>query len=201
MICVFITSTYCPKCQTFVYGKIILPDGNIVSDEKPEYIPYKTLKDVCELSKIPLIDIHVHDIYELSIVPRLIRGVLRRGIISANINKYWIGETLQRPSIELPGLLILSNLTKTRYVSIEIVTEARTRDAITITKYSAVRQCLRNVARTFIEERLVVAGIQPTPERVEYLLSRLFPIDEQGEPNVVRWVRGFIHTKHLRIRG
>jgi len=200
MLCVYITSKYCPKCHTFEFGKVIFPDGRIFSDEKPWFVPYKVVKSVCELARIPLVDLHVHDDYEIHAPPKLIRGVLRHGVVAANINKYWVGEVLNRPSIELPGFLILSNLTKTRYIGIEIITEARSEEALLVTKYSATRQCLRAIARTAIEEKIVLSGKRPTPEMVEYLLHKLFPVDEEGEPNVSKWVRGFIQLRHMKIR-
>lgn len=163
-------------------------------------MPYKVLREICDAAKIPLVDVHVNDEYEIPTIPKLVRGVLRRAYLPANTYKYWIGEVLQRPSIELPGLLIVSNIAKNRYVSIEIVTEARSEESIVITKYSAVKQCLRAIARTAIEEKLVLTGMEPQPHLVEYILSKLFPVDEEGEPNPLKWVRGFIELRRMRIR-
>jgi len=199
MRCVFIHSKHCPKCEIFRFGSLITPKG-IITDNIPERSPYEIIKQVCELVTIPLTEVDVSDEYELSNTPKLVKGVLRRGVIATNINKFWLGEVLSRGSIELPGFLILSNITKNRYVSVEIVTEAKSSEAIVISKWSAAKQCLRAMARTAIEERLIVTGMNPTPDLVEYLLQRLFPVDEEGEPNVWKWVRGFLHLRHVRVK-
>ena len=207
MKAIYIHSRFCPKCTIFKYGRLIRQTEHGIEDihgDYPEISGLSIIKTVCESVGIPYAEIDVMQEYEL---PRSYiltnKGLIERSVV-INPNRVWISSILNRKTIELPGFLVKSKITKSRYINPEIVTEAprEAPDAILITTWSAARQVLRAMARTAIEEKLIVHAGKINYNIVEYLLNKLFPIDENGNtiPDTWKWIEGFIKLRNMRIR-
>ena len=202
MICVFVHSRYCPKCHIFKFGRITAPDGREISQVEPGVSAYEIVKTVCRAIKVPLIDLEVADNYDLPPKLVLVRDRLIQLGFPENVHKYWLSNVLGKRTIELPGFLVMSSLTRHRYVSVEIVTEPSmdAPEAIVINDYGAARQCLRAMARTAIEEWMIIRFGRVNHELREYMLERLFPVNEEGKVDIWKWIEGFVKLRHIRVR-
>jgi len=205
---IFILSKSCPKCELFKYGRLIRYDNGRrveIYDKKQIAPGLSIIKDVCDAVGIPYTELEVGVEYELPSAVILTKGGLREVNMTINPYRIWLADVLNRTTIELPGMLIKSKLTKDRYVNLEIVTEPPRDipDAMIISQWVAVRQCLRNIARTAVEEKLMVyKGLVDHGER-EYLINRLWGrvIREDGNemPDIWGWIEGFVKLRKLRV--
>jgi len=206
VVCIFVYSQYCPNCELFKYGYIEREfHGKLIRFHglgKGVKSAYEIVKDVCTAVGIPFVDMDISQVlgwgedeaYTLYI-PEVSERGFRRRFLSRTTYRYWIFEWFQKDVIELPSFLIKSSIARDRHVNVEI---ALSDPAIPL-DWSASRQVLRELARTAIEEQLILMGLNSYELR-ELLLQRLFPVNETGETDVLAWIRGFIQLKHLKMR-
>jgi len=202
LIVIYVHSIYCPKCEIFKYGILDMGERRIESEL---YSGYRIVKDVCEIVGIPMVDLDVGTNYDLEapIVVNTRKGRIEERRVAWSIQRYWLSQVLGVSTIELPGICIVSSApnVKNRYVSVEIVTEARKIENAVISHYVAARQVLRAMARTAIEEALAPRFKEVPVELVESIMNRVFPRENgRDEPDLKKWVSGFIKVKKLVIR-
>lgn len=156
-----------------------------------------TVRKVCDVMKVPRTELEVGIDQD---IPSSVRISRSKGFsetqFQMNPNRVWLSKLINRSTIELPGFLIKSDLAGDRYINLEILTEApkETPELFLISQWGAARQCLRNMARTAVEERLITAYGQIDYKMAEGIANKMFPMDEEGykEPDTSKWMSGFI---------
>jgi len=201
----FIHSFYCPNCELFKYGSVIryIGDEMFVFEGQGEGVEsaYEIIREVCTPVGIPIIDADISQIlgwgedeYNSLSIPEVSRHGFRRKFLSSSALRDAISRWVDKSVIELPSFLIKSHIARDRYVNLE----QRLDDPLISLDWQAARQVLREIARTAIEERLRLFNMY-SYEMQETLLARLFPINETGKPNVIRWIQGFNLLNHIRF--
>ena len=202
---IFIHSFYCPNCELFKYGSVIRYGGDemFVFEGQGEGVEsaYEIIREVCTPVGIPIIDADISQIlgwgedeYNSLSIPEVSRHGFRRKFLSSSALRDAISRWVDKSVIELPSFLIKSHIARDRYVNLE----QRLDDPLISLDWQAARQVLREIARTAIEERLRLFNMY-SYEMQETLLARLFPINETGKPNVIRWIQGFNLLNHIRF--
>lgn len=200
MIGLYVHSIYCPKCEIFKYG-ILYRNKTKIGDEI--YTGYRIVKDVCDVVGIPIVDVDVGNNYETDGILVLKGDRIGEVRLGWNIQRYWLRSLIDLPSIELPGFCIISknNKVKNRYISVEIVTEARKLENVVISHYVAARQILRAMLRVQIEEVLAAKGKNISMETVEKILNHVAPKERgRDEPDVWRWAEAFIKVRRMVVK-
>lgn len=207
VVAIFVHSSYCPNCELFKYGELEVHRGGKTLRFKGQgegvESAYTIVKEVCTPVGIPVVAVDMAQILgwsddELSFstlgIPEINKsGIFKTKYLSASPKRHWITEVINKDVIELPSFVIKSNIARDRHVNIEIALS----DPVVAMDWSAARQVLREVARAAIEEKLRLAG-RYSVELQELLLMRLFPVNETGKPDIIRWIRGFVNLRHLR---
>ena len=202
---IFIHSFYCPNCELFKYGSVIRYRGDdvLVFEGQGEGVEsaYEIVRDVCTPVGIPIIDADISQIlgwgddeYNSLSIPEVSRHGFRRKFLSGSVLRDAVSRWVDKSVIELPSFLIKSHIARDRYVNLE----QRLDDPLISLDWQAARQVLREIARTAIEEQLRLFNMY-SYEMQETLLARLFPINETGKPNVIRWIQGFNLLNHIRF--
>jgi len=206
VVAIFIHSPYCPNCELFKYGSVELYRGGDVvrfdGQGRGVESAYQIVKEVCTAVDIPVIDVDIsqnlgwsEDEHVTMFIPEISEHGFRRKYLSRSITREQVSKWIDKSSIELPSFLIKSHIARDRYINIEISLS----NPVIAMDWQAARQVLREVARAAIEERLKLLN-RYSFEMQELLLARLFPINETGKPDVLRWIRGFVLLNHLRFR-
>jgi len=202
---IFIHSFYCPNCELFKYGSVIRYRGDemFVFEGQGEGVEsaYEIIREVCTPVGIPIIDADISQIlgwgedeYNSLSIPEVSRHGFRRKFLSSSVLRDAISRWVDKSVIELPSFLIKSHIARDRYVNLE----QRLDDPLISLDWQAARQVLREIARTAIEEKLRLFNMY-SYEMQETLLTRLFPINETGKPNVIRWIQGFNLLNHIKF--
>jgi len=162
---------------------------------------YEIIREVCTPVGIPIIDADISQIlgwdddeYNSLSIPEVSRHGFRRKFLSSSVLRDAISIWVDKSVIELPSFLIKSHIARDRYVNIE----QRLDDPLISLDWQAARQVLREIARSAIEERLRLFNMY-SYEMQETLLARLFPINETGKPNVIKWIQGFNLLNHVKF--
>jgi len=209
VLCLFIHSRYCPNCELFKEGVLEREyKGHLIrihTLSKGIISAYNVVKNICSAVGIPCTSIDLaqdlgisDDEYQTKFIPILSKnGVLSSRFITISPYRYFVHEWLkEKEAVELPCFLIKSTIARDRYVNVEM----RLDDPYVPLDWVATRQTLRTIARVAIEEKLIVSGLEPRHEIIEHILSRLFPVNEVGDVDEMRWIRSFIALKHMRVR-
>lgn len=204
---ILIYSLYCPNCEFFKNGAVeqYRDNGTIGFQGLDRGVDsaYSVIREVCEAVGIPIIEVEISRIMGLHgdeaqtlYIPELEVGRgFRRSFIPRSVIREWIVEWIGKANIELPAFLIKSRIAKDRYINLEVTLS----DPLLSIEWVAAHQVLRELARATIEEHLRLAGVY-SYEYQELLLNRLFPVDEVGKPDTLRWIRSFVSLRHLKIR-
>jgi len=203
---ILIHSIYCPNCELFKYGSVEVVRRNELMrfDGLGEGVEsaYEIVREVCTAVGIPIIDVDISQILGFSedepqtlAIPEVSEYGFRRKYIPRSVVREWVVEWTKKSMIELPAFLIKSSIARDRYVNIEIALS----NPVVALDWQAARQVLREIARAAIEEKLILLNMNSYEMR-EILLMRLFPINETGKPDVIKWIRGFVSLRHLHFK-
>jgi len=205
--CIFIYSRYCPNCELFkegilereIRGTII----RIYSLGKGIISAYSIVKNICSAVDIPCVSVDIsqdagisQDEFITKFIPTLKNGSLTSKFYYPSNIRHFVREWLkEKEVVELPCFIVKSSIVRDRYINVEM----RLDDPYIPLDWVASRQVLRTVARVYIEEILVASGVEPTHDVVNNILYRLFPVNEVGEIDEMRWIRSFLVLKHMRV--
>jgi len=204
---ILIYSLYCSNCELFKHGSIEVERGDELLTyyglERGVESAYEIVREVCTTVGIPIVEAEISRImgwtddeaYTLY-VPEVSKSRgFRRKFLPRTTIREWVVDWIQKHSIELPGFLIKSRIAKDRYINLEVALSS----PVVSIEWVAARQVLREIARTAIEERLKLAGMY-SYELQELLLNRIFPVNETGKPDTLKWIRAFITLQHLKLK-
>ncbi|RLI73082.1 hypothetical protein DRO97_08125 [Archaeoglobales archaeon] len=203
---ILVHSTYCPNCELFKNGIIEIERGGEMLEFKGlgrgVESAYEIVREVCTAVGIPIIDIDISQILgydedepQTLYIPEIGEKGFRRKYVPRSVIREWVSEWAKKASIELPAFMIKSNIAKDRYINLEVSLS----DPVVAMDWQAARQVLREIARVAIEEKLILMKMNSYEMR-ELLLMRLFPVNETGKPDVIKWIRGFVSLRHLHLK-